>query len=87
MSAHELLYYYLDVDTIKAYILPSAWHSKCRILFFLMRTAFGGSLLTLGSFLADFGSSQLILGDRSISLGVAHVDVREFLHRRWEFLH
>ena len=56
-------------------------------LFFLMRTAFGGSLLTLGSFLADFGSSQLILGDRSISLGVAHVDVREFLHRRWEFLH
>ena len=66
MSAHELLYYYLDVDAIKAYILPGAWHSKCRIsfsiLFFLMRTAFGGSLLTLGSFLADFGSSQLILG-------------------------
>ena len=48
------------------------------ILFFLMRTAFGGSLLTLGSFLADFGSSQLILGDRSISLGVAHVDVGSF---------
>ena len=45
--------------------------SSNSLLFFLMQTAFGGSLLTLGSFLADFGSSQLILGDKSTSLGEA----------------